>query len=248
MIQSSGGESDSLPGPVRTAHQGDALVRQLLFASLLALICATVALSGATPAAAEPVLAPVPGPLGRDTGRVQGEGVLTIKILPKSPDEPVMTLGHSIRVQLTAAAIPAQVLGHPYELFVAVTPLTSDGAADLTQLYARCGTVNSAETAPIPAEAISVSQSKTLKGKEAATIYSVALTEDVAVGVLDIPMLLKAAGLGTEGTLELPATTFSVSLEKDKTLRFYAESPSKTESLAIMVEVSEWEYIAAPGA
>lgn len=234
------GPQESLAGMVISLRSGWLLLALLFIPLLGGSAWAAPKTSAKAPA--------IEGPLGQETGRVTGEGVLTLKIIPDKADEPVITIGRAVRVQLTAAATSSVVAGHPFEIFVAVTPLTADDTPDLTQVFARCGTIHAEGTPAIPAKAISVTSTKPAKGRgEGRATYSVAETPQIAVGLLDIPRLFNAVGVGAEGRLELPATAFSLALEKNGTLRFYAESPSKNETLAVMVEVSEWHYTHPPG-
>lgn len=200
------------------------------------------------PLEAAPKAEPVPGPLGRESGRIQGEGILRIRVIPEDEDEPVATIGTPVHILLTAAVVPAQVSGHPFEFFALISEPPEDGdKPDLSEPYVRCGTVTAAGGTPVPAKAISVSHTPpTRQRKEERATYSVARTSQVTVGYVDLPRLLEAAGMGLAGEqVQLAMDSFSLSIEPGGNLRFYASAKSKGETFAVMVEVPVWKYITA---
>ena len=192
--------------------------------ALLVLCLATLA----APAWAAPKVVPqgtIPGPLGRDSMRIEGTGKLEIRFIPRQEGAPVAEFGDQVPVTFIAAAQKPASGDHPFDLFVALCPEPAEGeAADVSKAYLRCGTISADTKNPVPGTAITATQSAPKKKEaEGVTTYSIAASKRVSVGVLDYPALAKAAGLEDGVNKQLPVTSFSVGLEKDATLRFYAE-------------------------
>ncbi|HYE78519.1 MAG TPA: hypothetical protein VEI97_11075, partial [bacterium] len=75
------------------------------------------------------------------------------------------------------------------------------------------------------------------------TTYTVARSKGVGVGVIDFPLLMEAALLGTSVKGQVPSASFSLGLAKGGKVRFYSETPFQDGTLAMAVEAASWEYV-----